>query len=75
MKTFRCVFIGDETRVVDVTAPDAAAAVRKAAANSPTLSFDRIDVEDERGRLFVAPSCAGQSAKGRVRVFPVQTAA
>jgi len=76
MKTFRCVFhIGKETKTIDVAASDAMTAARRAASQSPTLSFQRVELEDEQGHLFVTTARSGSPAKGRVRVFPLETAA
>lgn len=79
MKTFRCVLQGQEDRiVVDVIAPDphtaASRAISQAPQNSLPLPFQRIEFEDERGRLHVAPAPAHGPANGRIRVYPLRAA-
>lgn len=54
MKTFRCVLLNqDQTRTVDVIAPDARTAASRAVAQHPGLRFHRLDVEDDRGLAYV----------------------
>jgi len=72
MKTFRCVFFnGVERKVIDLAAPDALTAARRAAATqSRSRPFQRIEVEDEDGHFYVAAAQRGGPAAGRIRVFP-----
>ncbi len=79
MKTFRCVLQSLNDRiVVDVAAPDPHTAASRALSQAPHISLrvsnQRIEFEDERGRLHVAPAPAHGPVQGRIRVYPLRAA-
>ena len=76
MKTFRCVLLNNSgQKIVDLPAPDPLSAARQVIPKGAGPFLPRLEIEDERGHLYVAPAPVGGPASGRIRVFPLNTAA